>query len=51
MIIKCTCKNEAQDKLYGVEKRVFNRCKPNEATPHYRCTVCKKEVIEPKRGG
>jgi hypothetical protein len=50
MITKCTCKNEAQDKLHGEGNRVFNLYKPKESTPHYKCTVCGKEIIVPKRG-
>lgn len=35
MIANCTCKHEAQDKMYGVGRRVFNEGKTN-----YSCTVC-----------
>lgn len=47
MIRQCTCKNEAQDRVYGKGNRVFNRCK-SKATGKFtaaRCTVC-KEVQE-----
>lgn len=44
-IFKCNCKHESQDKLYGVNKRVFNRTTKEIANkPLYRCTVCKKET-------
>ena len=35
MIAPCTCKHEAQDKMYGNGRRVFNEGKLN-----YICTVC-----------
>ena len=42
MILPCKCKNEGQDKLYGVGKRVHNRCKSKITTRFTaaRCTVC-----------
>lgn len=39
MISDCNCKSEFQDKLYGKNKRVFNKMKTNRI----RCTVCSKE--------
>ncbi len=35
MIRACGCKHEFQDKLYGPQMRVKNKCKAG-----YRCTVC-----------
>ena len=49
MILKCTCINETQDKLYGQGNRVFNPRKPKESTSHYRCSVCKKETSESQK--
>jgi hypothetical protein len=34
--ITCTCKNECQDKLYGVGKRVANEMRSGQV----KCTVC-----------
>lgn len=46
MISHCDCKNEGQDKLYGIGKRVFNPCKPKELPVIWaRCSVCGKEKI------
>jgi hypothetical protein len=39
MIMTCSCQHEAQDKLNGKGRRVYNECKSVA-----RCTVCKKEV-------
>ena len=36
-IKKCSCKNEFQDKEYGVGVRVKNSCKDGK---ELRCTVC-----------
>lgn len=38
-IIKCDCKHESQDKLYGRGYRVHN----GTISGKWRCTVCKKE--------
>lgn len=38
-IIKCTCKNEQQDKMYGQGMRVHNK---TLKFPDCRCTVCLK---------
>ena len=53
MIIKCTCKSEYQDKVYGLGMRVHNEKKDHgEAT----CTVCghinkvKGPATMPKKG-
>jgi hypothetical protein len=37
-IIKCGCKSEFQDKLYGSGKRAMNK-----TTKGFRCTICTKE--------
>ena len=42
-IIKCTCKNEQQDKMYGKGNRVANQTKNSDGKV-FRCTVCAKEV-------
>lgn len=39
-IISCSCEHHQQDLLYGVNRRLANRAKPNEQKPRYRCTVC-----------
>lgn len=41
-IIRCTCKNEQQDKIYGENMRVHNS-KSDPEKNGYRCTVCQKE--------
>jgi len=46
-IIKCKCKNEFQDKMYGKQQRVANAMVTG-AGMHgflkgYRCTVCRTE--------
>ena len=40
MILKCNCKHEQQDRMYGKGKRVHN---PTSTEGVYRCTVCKSE--------
>lgn len=43
--IKCTCKSEFQDKLYGKGVRLFNCCGDSKGKiTGYRCTVCGKEI-------
>lgn len=41
-IISCQCKHEYQDKLYGNNKRVYNKTVKGTTpdTQGYRCTVC-----------
>lgn len=49
-IVKCTCQNEYQDKVYGKGNRVANpvdKSKVNGKVQHYRCTVCKKVHANP----
>jgi len=42
MVIKCTCKHEVQDKMYGPGMRVHNFAKAVlNKQGGYRCTVCK----------
>jgi hypothetical protein len=42
MILRCTCKHEYQDKLYGKGMRVHNYApKGYQGKAGYRCTVCK----------
>jgi hypothetical protein len=41
------CKNDQQDQLHGVGRRVVNpmaKSKQNGVFQRYRCTVCKGEV-------
>lgn len=40
-IIKCTCKNEFQDKRYGEQRRVHN-----ENAKGWICTICKNEKLK-----
>lgn len=40
MIKKCTCKNEYQDKQYGIGNRVMNKFKDKFDNDVARCTVC-----------
>ncbi len=52
MISNCTCEHEAQDRIHGKGKRVFNSTLKGKAGPTvYRCTVCLKEKTanEPRR--
>lgn len=39
MILKCTCKHDYQDKLYGYGRRVHN-IRHKGKIIGYRCTVC-----------
>ena len=39
MILKCSCKHEFQDAIYGKELRVHNRA-PKSKYGDWRCTVC-----------
>lgn len=38
-IMRCTCKHEFQDEVYGKGMRLFN-----EGIKHYTCTVCGRKV-------
>ena len=41
MKLKCTCKHEGQDKMYGHQIRLHNPLKKTEkGAQEYRCTVC-----------
>ncbi len=41
MLLKCTCKNDTQDTLYGRGFRIHNACFPKKLPERwYRCTVC-----------
>lgn len=39
MVRFCSCKHDAQDKMYGKDKRIHNET----AKKTLRCTVCGKE--------
>ncbi len=40
-ILKCTCKHNFQDRMYGGGMRVFNPLKKSQThSNHARCTVC-----------
>lgn len=39
MILRCTCENEFQDKVYGPSKRVHN-AGASSGTKQYVCTAC-----------
>lgn len=41
-VIKCICKSEFQDKIYGEGKRLHNMTSKQNNTVA-RCTVCSKE--------
>ena len=43
-IINCSCKNEYQDKLYGMNKRLGNVKGDKSDSDIARRTVCGKEV-------
>ncbi len=46
-IIKCSCKNEHQDKMYGKSMRLANKTeKVSLNKNYYRCTVCNKETTK-----
>jgi len=36
----CKCDSKDQDKRFGKQKRLMNRCKPTEVKASWRCTVC-----------
>lgn len=40
--LKCSCKNEYQDRLYGKGRRVHNPCQRLNGIG-YRCTTCLTE--------
>lgn len=40
-VLKCSCKNEGQDKIYGKGYRLHNTCKKGTSGTGFRCTVCK----------
>lgn len=41
--VKCTCKHEEQDKMYGPQVRIANlTTKGDQASKDVRCTVCSK---------
>ncbi len=43
--LKCVCKSEFQDNLYGKNVRLFNSCGDSKGKlTAWRCTVCGKEV-------
>lgn len=42
--LKCSCKSEFQDQLYGKGIRLFNECISGSKVTGYRCTVCGKEI-------
>ena len=46
-IVRCNCKHESQDKIYGIQLRVHNQM---EESIKWRCTVCgtEREYIESK---
>ena len=39
-ILKCICKHEYQDKVYGTGNRVHNNRSKGKEDDGYRCTVC-----------
>lgn len=43
-VINCSCKNEYQDKVYGVNKRLGNVKGDKSDNDTARCTSCGKEV-------
>lgn len=43
-VINCSCKNEYQDKLYGMNKRLGNVKSDKSDSDTARCTSCGKEV-------
>lgn len=47
-ILKCTCKHEYQDKVYGKQQRVHNAMKKESGGQHWRCTVCSKMKSGPE---
>lgn len=49
VIIRCNCKSEYQDKVYGNNKRVANVKGDKADSTKYRCTVCGKEYDNVKK--
>lgn len=44
-IMKCTCKHEEQDQMYGKQNRVWNPIgKGSDLGKDYRCSVCGKST-------
>jgi len=43
-IKRCSCKHNAQDVMYGKQKRLFNAMDRSDGS--WRCTVCGREVKE-----
>ena len=43
-VMKCSCKHEFQDSVYGKNMRVFNPIGKSQDRG-YRCTVCGKEML------
>lgn len=49
MLIKCDCKSDFQDKVYGVNTRVANQTVSKSGDKKIgRCTICGKEKEERK---
>ena len=46
MVLKCFCSHEYQDKIYGKNKRVFNKCFKDGKFTGYKCTVCDRKIEE-----
>lgn len=47
-VLKCTCKHEEQDKMYGPGMRLHNVCdkKGTAAYGKYYCTVCSPRKVD-----
>ena len=44
-IMRCDCKNESQDSMYGNGMRLWNPIgKGKDQGENYRCTVCNKST-------
>lgn len=49
MILRCTCRSEYQDKLYGLAMRVHNKTNKSDGAVQ-RCTVCGSEQTSSPKG-
>ena len=45
-IIKCSCKHEFQDSVYGNGMRLHNLGQGQKNSNTYKCTICKNKTTE-----
>jgi hypothetical protein len=42
-VLKCSCRHDYQDSIYGVGMRVMNPA-PSDKPKEYVCTICERRV-------